>query len=110
MSRAAGIRTRWSDVRNRPRHRCGTATPMNETGPQTLWGPAVWYYDVSLSKRAVLSSRLNLSVEINAFNVFNRANFNPPVATLSDARFGRIIASAAGTTPRQMQLGARLSF
>jgi Carboxypeptidase regulatory-like domain len=75
-----------------------------------LMGPWIWYYDMSVVKRLQLSSRARLSLEINAFNLFNRTNFGAPIATLSDARFGRIVSTAVGTTPRQIQLGARVSF
>jgi hypothetical protein len=75
-----------------------------------LVGPWIWYYDLSLVKRLQLTSRARLSLEVNAFNVFNRTNLGAPIATLSDARFGRIVSTAAGTTPRQIQLGARVSF
>ena len=34
ISTTAGTSTRWSDVPSRPRHRCGTAMPRNEIGPQ----------------------------------------------------------------------------
>ena len=32
--RLAGMRTLWSEVRNRPLHRCGTASPRKAIGPQ----------------------------------------------------------------------------
>jgi Carboxypeptidase regulatory-like domain len=75
-----------------------------------LVGPWVWFYDVSLAKRLQLTSRARVSLEVNAFNVFNRTNLGAPISTLSDARFGRIVATATGTTPRQIQLGAKLLF
>jgi hypothetical protein len=84
--------------------------PFSVVSRNALWGPLVWYYDASLFKRVGLTERVQLSFEANAFNLFNRANFNPPVATLSDARFGRIVSTAAGTNPRQLQLGVRLAF
>ena len=34
VSMVAGIITRWSLVRHIARHRCGTASPRNITGPQ----------------------------------------------------------------------------
>ena len=58
--------------------------------------PWIWFYDVSLAKRFRLTSRARLSVEVNAFNVFNRTNLGAPIATLSDARFGRVVATATG--------------
>lgn len=86
------------------------SNPYAVVGRNALWGPGIWYYDVSLAKQTAVASRVTLSLELNVFNVFNRANFAAPIATLSDARFGRIVQTATGTNPRQMQLGAKLSF
>jgi Carboxypeptidase regulatory-like domain len=72
--------------------------------------PSVKFYDVSLQKKFRPREGLALNIEVNAFNVFNRTNFSAPVATLSDARFGLITATAAGTNPRQLQLGMKLAF
>ena len=84
--------------------------PFAVVARNAMTGPAIWSYDVSLRKRLDLSQRVAIAVEVNAFNVFNHANLGAPVATLSDARFGRVVATAAGTTARQIQLGARLTF
>jgi len=84
--------------------------PFSVVPRNALRGPSIWFYDLSLAKRTPVAGRVNLSVELSAFNVFNRANFAAPIATLSDARFGRIVSTAAGTTPRQIQLSAKLSF
>jgi hypothetical protein len=67
-------------------------------------------YDVSLSKQLTLGGRVRLAIEVNAFNVFNRANFAIPTTNLGSAFFGQVTATAPGTTPRQLQFGARLTF
>lgn len=84
--------------------------PFSWVARNAMRGPAIWFYDLSLAKQLALSSRIRLSVEANAFNLFNRANFANPIATLSDVRFGRSIATAPGTNPRQIQLGVKLQF
>lgn len=86
------------------------ADPFAVVPRNVLRGPAVLYYDVSLRKQTAITARVRLSLELNAFNVFNRVNFGAPIATLSDVRFGRVVSTAAGTNPRQLQLGARVSF
>jgi len=91
-------------------------TPGNVTDPfaqvpyNALRAPFVWSYDVSLQKQAALGGRLRLAVELNAFNVFNRTNLAAPNATISSALFGTITSTVAGMGPRQVQLGARLTF
>lgn len=72
--------------------------------------PKLAIYDVSLQKRFGVTERIYLQAEINAFNIFNRTNFAAPIANLSDARFGQIVQTRAGTTPRQLQLGLKLNF
>lgn len=89
-----------SDVRN----------PFETVGRNRLRSPSVKYYDVSLAKQLFFTERINLALEINAFNVFNTVNFAAPVAVLSAANFGQATAIRAGTNPRQLQLGVKLSF
>jgi len=86
------------------------ADPFSVVPRNALRGPSIWFYDAALAKRVAITERVSLSFEANAFNLFNRANFANPVATLSDARFGRIVGTAAGTTPRQIQLGLKILF
>jgi hypothetical protein len=109
-----GDKTQFYVTRDRAIEILGAASaatdPFAVVRRNALVGPSIWFYDVSLSKRTAITSRVHLSVEVNAFNLFNRANLGAPIATLSDARFGQIVATAAGTTPRQLQLGAKLSF
>jgi hypothetical protein len=76
----------------------------------SLFGPSVRLYDVSVVKKIVLREQLRLSAEANFFNVFNRAQLGPPVAILSDSRFGRITGTLPGSNPRQIQLGLKLAF
>jgi hypothetical protein len=70
----------------------------------------VIYYDLSLIKRLSLTETARLGFEVNAFNVFNRANFAPPTANLTSSLFGRITSTLSGTNPRQIQLGLKLTF
>ena len=72
-------------------------------------GPRIAYYDMSLSKR-VPAGRLAVHIEANAFNLFNRPNFRAPTSTLSSALFGVITGTAAGTNPRQFQVGVKVLF
>jgi len=53
---------------------------------------------------------VRLAIELNAFNLFNHTNLAAPNANLSSALFGTITSTAPGFGPRQLQLGAKLSF
>jgi hypothetical protein len=48
-----------------------------------------------------------MSFEAQAFNLFNRPNFNQPDNVLEDATFGQI---GSAKDPRQIQLALRFSF
>jgi carboxypeptidase family protein len=68
--------------------------------------------DLRLSRRIRFTERMGLEVIAEGFNMFNRANFQLPVATFGtgatpNANFGRPTAAA---DPRQIQFGLRLSF
>lgn len=90
--------------------------PANVTDPyavtrrNALFGPGVRFYDLSVIKKIVLRESTYLGFEANFFNIFNRAILGPPIAVLSDARFGRVTGTLPGSTPRQVQLGMKLTF
>jgi hypothetical protein len=84
--------------------------PFAPIGRNSLRSPKLISYDLSLLKRWQLREGWKLQFEANAFNVFNRAQLGEPILTLTDARFGRIISTRNGTTPRQVQLGLKLRF
>jgi hypothetical protein len=109
-----GDRTQYLVTRDRAIQLLGAASdasnPLAVVPRNMLTGPSLVFYDISFRKRTALPRRLEVAVEINAFNVFNTVNFGAPIATLSDARFGRIVTTAAGSNPRQLQLGAKVSF
>jgi hypothetical protein len=65
---------------------------------------------VSLVRRVAIGSHQTLSIEVNAFNVLNHTNFGNPTGNLGSAFFGQVSSIAAGTTPRQIQLGLRMAF
>ena len=67
-------------------------------------------------KKVPLKDRLDMELRVEAFNVFNRAQFGIPQANLSTPlSFGVITTpvnqGATGSgTPRQFQFALRLSF
>lgn len=72
-----------------------------------LRGPGTVITDLALSKSFGLGGPTDLQVRVEAFNVFNRVNFNNPNATFGTSNFGRV----TGADPmRRIQVGARLTF
>jgi hypothetical protein len=74
-----------------------------------LRGPDYWTIDAALLKNIKLTERLNLQFRAEAFNLFNRENFNPPGTNINSSTFG-VLSSTAGEGPRQMQFALRLEF
>jgi hypothetical protein len=72
-----------------------------------LRGPGSVITDMALSKTVWLGGRTNVQVRVEAFNVFNRVNFNNPNATFGTSNFGRVTSA---DPMRRIQVGARLSF
>jgi hypothetical protein len=92
------------------------AVPANVTDPfapirrNSGRGPALAVFDFSLVKRFALTERVGLNFDANFFNLFNRANFRPPVNALTSPFFGQIQATALNSTPRQIQFGLKVTF
>jgi hypothetical protein len=84
--------------------------PTLWVGRNALRAPRVQFVDFSAIKRVTVNPRVALSFELNVFNLFNRVNLAAPIANLGDTRFGQIVATRAGTNPRQIQLGLRTTF
>jgi hypothetical protein len=96
------------------------AGTFGNTGRGDFIGPNLRTVDLSLVKDSALTalgSGGRLEIRIEAFNVFNRANFGPPTliaftGTADNeqplASFGRVRNTV--TSARQIQLGVRLRF
>src|SRR5262249_39800402 len=78
-------------------------------------------WDMGLFKKIPLGTeRVNMQFRAEFFNIFNHAMFNNPATNLSDANYGRIVATLgnAGSTqgditsggPRIIQLALKKSF
>jgi hypothetical protein len=89
---------------------------FGNAGRNLVRGPSLWQADVALHKRFPIRERFSLDFRVEAFNVFNRAQFGDPAAgDLSSPSFGRITTTvndgATGSgTPRQIQFGLRLNY
>jgi len=70
-------------------------------------GPGYANVDMAIGKNWRLTSRAELELRWEVFNLFNRTNFDLPNRTFGNSSFGRIFSAK---TPREMQFGARVTF
>jgi hypothetical protein len=88
---------------------------LGNLGRNTIIGPDLANVDFSLSKRLRLGEKAALDLRVEAFNLFNRTNFNLPspermevfAAAGSREDFARITSAAPS---REIQLGLKLRF
>ena len=103
---------------------------MGNAGRNSITGPGLESFDISVVKNTRvprISETFNVQFRAEAFNVFNRPNFNPPStsgdnilfdpAALNPAKPGAEIFGAAGalagadftaTTSRQLQVALKM--
>ncbi len=80
-------------------------------GRDSLTGPGVATWDMSMLKDTSLHGRLNLEFRAELFNILNRANFNTPnlvVFTPSGVSPTAGVITGTSTTARQIQFGLKL--
>jgi len=81
---------------------------FGSAGRNILEGPGLFTFDLAFSRRFALRERASLSFDAEAFNLFNRTNFDLPERIADDpATFGRIFSAKP---PRQIQFALRLTF
>ena len=81
---------------------------FGDAGRNIISGPGYGSFDLSLYRLFNLTERFKLSAEVQAFNLFNRANFDLPQNVADNpGTFGRIFSAKA---PRQLQLAVRFAF
>jgi len=85
----------------------GPPNTFGNAGRNIIRGPGFASFDLSARRNFNLTERLKMSFEAQAFNLFNRANFNLPDPVVGDATFGQI---GLAKDPRQIQLALRFSF
>jgi hypothetical protein len=75
-----------------------------------FYGPGISNFDMALEKNVRLSESKSLEFRLEAFNVFNHAQFYGPSAVngnISSANFGQVVSAAP---PRLVQLAAKFFF
>ncbi len=73
-------------------------------------GPGIENFDMQVSKTVRLTESKSFDIRVEAFNLFNHAQFYGPASVdgeVNDANFGRVVSAAA---PRLIQLAAKFHF
>jgi hypothetical protein len=87
-----------------------TLGQLGDAARRSFHGPGIENFDVQISKKVRLSESTSLDIRIQAFNVFNHAQFYGPAAVdgeVNDPNFGRVVSAAA---PRLIQVAAKFHF
>src|SRR5690606_9544516 len=80
---------------------------FGNSGRNTLEGPGYRNVNLALIRWLPLGAGARLQLRAEAFNVFNRANYDNPDAFFGSPTFGRIVSAQP---PRRIQLGAKVVF
>jgi len=84
-------------------------------GRALIRAPGLFQIDTAIARSIKISERTNLSLRMEAFNVFNHPELGSPTVNLSSPSFGQIL-SVSNTSPigtgsaRSIQLAARFTF
>ncbi|WP_263372834.1 TonB-dependent receptor [Granulicella aggregans] len=75
-------------------------------------GPGTAVFSMSLRKDIPVYERMKLQLSVEAANVFNHRNYEPPNMQVDVAQFGSISAlqTAEGAGPRSLELAGRINF
>jgi hypothetical protein len=75
-----------------------------------FYGPGIQNFDMTLEKTTHFGESRSFALRLEAFNVFNHAQFYGPASVngqMGDPNFGQIVSAAS---PRLLQIATRLSF
>jgi Carboxypeptidase regulatory-like domain/TonB dependent receptor/TonB-dependent Receptor Plug Domain len=74
----------------------------------SILGPGQFNWDISLIKNTKVTEAVTLQFRTEWYNVWNHAQFNPPVNNVADTTFGQVQNSSV--PPRIMQFALKLLF
>jgi hypothetical protein len=90
----------------------GTSRVFSSTvtydGNNAISTPDAWRVDAGLLKNFKITGDVKLQLRFESFNLFNHANLNNPITSLTDANFGKIRAKYG--EGRRIQMGLRVLF
>jgi hypothetical protein len=72
-----------------------------------VYGPSLQAWNMALYKTFPIKERLKIQLRFEAFNIFNKPNFNAMDTGLGDGAFGQTTST---TDPRQLEGALRISF
>jgi hypothetical protein len=84
-----------------------TIGTFGTTGRNSIHGPGINNTDLSLQKEIQFSEVRKIQLRLEAYNVFNHAQFYLPGNNIVSPDFGRVTSAASG---RLIQLGAKFYF
>jgi hypothetical protein len=84
-----------------------TIGTFGTSGRNSIRGPGINNTDFSLQKEIQFTEVRKIQLRLEAYNVFNHANFLLPGNNIVAGTFGRVTSAAAG---RLVQLGAKFYF
>jgi hypothetical protein len=83
---------------------------LGDAARRFFHGPGIENFDVEFTKNVRVDEYRSLDLRIEAFNVFNHAQFYGPASVdgrVNDPNFGQVVSAAA---PRLVQLAVKLHF
>ena len=80
---------------------------FGNAGPGLIYAPGLFVVNLNLTRKFNITERLALEFRAEAFNLFNRTNFDPPNSSFGSPSFG-IITSAQPA--RVVQYAAKIQF
>jgi len=87
---------------------------QGDAGRNSFWGPSYYETDLALMKNVHITERFRLQLRGEAFNLFNRPQFQPPGNVVGSGTIGRstltVVRSDFTTSNRQIQLALKLFF
>ncbi|SDE99309.1 Outer membrane receptor proteins, mostly Fe transport [Terriglobus roseus] len=87
-----------------------TLGQLGNSKRRMFYGPGIENFDMALEKITHFGDTRSLALRLEAFNVFNHAQFYGPASVngqMGDPNFGQIVSAAS---PRLLQIATRLSF
>jgi hypothetical protein len=77
----------------------------------SLRGPGLANVDLALFKNFPITKSQRIQFRLEAFNVFNRANYaNPNSTVTAGVNFGKILTISSDSAPRVLQIGVKYLF
>ncbi len=88
----------------------GDAGAIGKFATRFFYGPGINNFDMTLKKLLRITESKSLEFRLEAFNVFNHAQFYGPASVdgeVNDPNFGQVVSAAA---PRLVQIATKFTF